>query len=53
MANKSKRRRQRKQLTDVVFLRMLDIAGFGLTITCLLLSLGFVLIEAVDSLLRK
>ena len=44
---------QRKQLTDLSLLRVLDIAGFGLTIACLLLSLGFVLIEFFDALLRK
>ena len=52
-SSRSRGKGRRKQLTDLPILRILDIAGFSLMIVCLLLSLGFVLIEAVDSILRR
>lgn len=43
----------RKRSSDLPFLRFLDMAGLGLAIACVLLTLGFVALEVGDSLMRK
>jgi hypothetical protein len=49
----SRKRWPRKQAGDLVFFRVLDVAGIGLAIVCVLLTLGFVLLEASNCFQRK
>jgi hypothetical protein len=48
----SGRRRIRKRPNRLLFFRVLDIAGLGLTIVCVLLSVAFVLWEFCHDVLR-
>jgi hypothetical protein len=49
----SRKRWPRKQSSNLVFFRLLDVAGIGLAIVCVLLTLYFVLLEAGDYFHRK
>lgn len=49
----SRKKWPRKQTSNLEFLRVLDVAGIGLAIVCVLLTLYFVLLEAGDFFHRK
>jgi hypothetical protein len=49
----SRKRWPRKQSGNLIFFRVLDIAGIGLAIVCVLLTLYFVLLEAGNYFHRK
>jgi len=49
----SRKRWPRKQSSNLVFFRVLDVFGIGLVIVCVLLTLYFVLLEAGDYFHRK
>lgn len=48
-----RKRWPRKQTRNLVFFRVLDVAGIGLAVVCVLLTLYFVLLQAVDHFHRK
>jgi hypothetical protein len=49
----SRKRWPRKQKSNLEFFRVLDVAGIGLAIVCVLLTLYCVLLEAGDFFHRK
>jgi hypothetical protein len=49
----SRKRWPRKRSSNLAFFRVLDVAGIGLAIVCVLLTLYFVLLEARNYFHRK